>query len=204
VPSSTTRVAGGGAAAAGAWAGIGVESARTAHAIEAACRARRRERMVANANIAATSPWSLSSKPIGHSRPKEHMTMLRLILVPAVLMAASFAQGTAADPSYAVTYTLDQGVYSGTTTFNVDRKGVVTGKMSLTSPIAVEGTLNGEVKDGTWTFDYPYTIAEQGCTGTVKGTAKVSADRKTISGDATIGGACVEQPTPATFTFIRK
>ena len=130
--------------------------------------------------------------------------MFRLILVPAVLLAAGVVQTTPAAPTYAVTYTLDQGTYTGSTTFNVDRKGVVTGTMALTSPIAVDGTLNGEVKAGTWTFDFAYTIAEQGCSGTVKGTAKVSADKKTISGDATIGGACVEQPTPATFTFTRK
>ncbi len=130
--------------------------------------------------------------------------MVRLIFMPAFLLAAGFVQGTATAPTYAVTYTLDQGTYTGSTTFNVDRKGVVTGTMSLTSPIAVNGTLNGEVKNGTWTFDFPYTIAEQGCSGTVKGAAKVSADRKTISGDATIDGACVEQPTAATFSFTRK
>ncbi len=76
--------------------------------------------------------------------------------------------------------------------------------MKLTTPIAVDGTLAGEVKSGTWTFDYPYAIAEQGCSGTVKGTANVSADGKSITGDATIGGACVEQPTAATFSFTRK
>ncbi len=130
--------------------------------------------------------------------------MFRLMLVPAVLLAANLIQSAPAAPIYAVTYTLDQGTYTGTTTFNVDRKGAVTGAMSLTSPIAVEATLNGDVKAGTWTFDFPYTIAEQGCSGTVQGTAKVSADRKTVSGDATIGGACVEQPTAATFTFTRQ
>jgi hypothetical protein len=130
--------------------------------------------------------------------------MFRSMMVPAVLLAASMLQGAAAAPTYDVTFTLDQGTYTGTTTFNVDRKGVVTGTMKLTSPIAVDGTLAGEVKAGTWTFDYPYTIPEQGCSGTVKGTGKVSADRKTITGDVTIGGACVEQPTAATFSFTRK
>jgi hypothetical protein len=130
--------------------------------------------------------------------------MVRLMLMPAVMLAANLMQAAPAAPAYDVTYTLDQGVYTGTTTFNVDGKGAVTGDMSLTSPIAVTGTLNGEVKAGTWTFDFPYTITEQGCSGTVKGTAKVSEDMKTIAGDATIGGACVEQPTAATFTFVRK
>ena len=70
--------------------------------------------------------------------------MFRLMLVPAVLLAANLMQTPAAAPTYDVTYTLDQG------------------------------------------------------------TAKVSADKKTASGDATIGGACVEQPTAATFSFTRK
>jgi len=129
--------------------------------------------------------------------------MGRLILVPAVMLAASLLQGGAA-PVYDASFVLAQGTYSGTTSFNVDRKGVVTGTMQLTSPIAVEATLAGAVKDGTWTFDYPYTIAEQGCSGTVKGTGKVSSDKKTVTGEATIAGACVEQPTTASFTFTRR
>ena len=48
---------------------------------------------------------------------------------------------------------------------------------------------------------YPYSIAEQNCSGTVKGTGTVPADRKAISGTATILGACVQQPLAATFTF---
>lgn len=130
--------------------------------------------------------------------------MFRSMMVPAVLLAASMLQGAAAAPTYDVTFTLDQGVYTGTTTFSTDRKGVVTGTMKLTSPIAVDATLAGEVKAGTWTFEYPYTIVEQGCSGTVTGKAKVSADHKSVTGDVTIGGACVEQPTPATFSFTRK
>jgi hypothetical protein len=38
----------------------------------------------------------------------------------------------------------------------------------------------------------------------VKGTAKVSADRKTVTGEVTIAGACVEEPVQASFTFTRK
>lgn len=113
-------------------------------------------------------------------------------------------QPSAGGADYAVTYTLAQGKYVGATTFKVDGNGVVTGHMSLTSPIAIEGMLNGEVKAGTWTFDFPYTMSAQGCSGTVKGTAKVSLDAKIVSGEATIGGTCVERPTPATFRFTRK
>ena len=129
--------------------------------------------------------------------------MGRVMLVPALLLAANMLQGTAA-PTYDAAFVLAEGTYTGTTTFAVDRKGVVTGTMKLTSPIAVDAKLGGTVKDGVWTFDYGYVIPEQGCDGTVKGTGKVSADGKTVSGDVTIGGACVEAPTSASFTFVRQ
>ena len=83
----------------------------------------------------------------------------------------------------------------------MDAKGGVTGAMKLTVPIGVEGTLGGTIKGGTWTFEYRYSIAEQNCTGTVKGTATVPADRKAISGTATILGGCVQQPLAAIFSF---
>ena len=130
--------------------------------------------------------------------------MGRLMLVPALMLAANVLQGAPAAPTYDVAFVLDQGTYTGTTTFSVDRKGMVTGTMKITSPGAVDGTLAGSVKDGVWTFEYPYTIAEQGCAGTVKGTGKISADKKRIEGDATIGGGCVEVPTPASFSFVRQ
>lgn len=129
--------------------------------------------------------------------------MGRLILVPALMLAANMLQGAAA-PTYDAAFVLAEGTYTGTTTFDVDRKGVVTGTMKLTSPIAVDATLGGTITGDVWTFDYPYTIPEQGCSGSVKGTGKLSADRKTISGDVTIGGACVEAPTAASFSFVRQ
>lgn len=130
--------------------------------------------------------------------------MVRLMLVPALVLAANMLQGAPAAPTYDAAFVLEQGTYTGTTTFSVDRKGVVTGTMKLTSPMAVDATLGGAVKGEVWTFEYPYTILEQGCTGTVKGTGKMTADKKTISGDVTIGGACVEVPTAASFSFVRQ
>ena len=73
-----------------------------------------------------------------------------------------------------------------------------------TEPIRVGVELAGTVKAGVWTFEYGYTIPEQGCSGTVKGTGKVSADKKEIEGDVTIAGDCVEAPTPASFTFVQQ
>lgn len=128
------------------------------------------------------------------------------VFLPAIALAgmlAGFGQGAAA-PTYDARFDLQQGSYTGVATFAVDRKGVVTGNMELTQPIGVKGKLTGEVKDNVWTFEFPYEIAQQNCTGVVKGTAKVSADRKTVNGNVTIGGACVQEPTPATFTFTQQ
>lgn len=130
--------------------------------------------------------------------------MGRLMLVPALMLTANVLQGAPAAPTYDAAFVLAEGTYTGTTTFSVDPKGVVTGTMKITSPVAVDGTLGGSVKDGIWTFEYAYAIPEQGCSGTVKGTGKVSADKKKIEGDATIGGACVEMPMASSFSFVRQ
>jgi hypothetical protein len=132
--------------------------------------------------------------------------MIRTWVLAGVVMAGGVFQGSGpAAPVYNAKYTVqtDNGPaeYTGTTTFVVDAKGGVTGAMKLTVPIAVESTLNGTIKGGTWTFEHPYSIAEQNCSGTVKGTATVPADRKAISGTATILGGCVQQPLSATFSF---
>ncbi len=127
------------------------------------------------------------------------------VLAGAIVAAGWVQQSAAPAPVYDATFsvTTENGTqaYTGTTTFVVDAKGVVTGKMNLTQPTAVEGTLSGTIKGGTWTFEYPYSIAEQNCSGTVKGTGTVPADHKAISGTATILGACTSQPLAATFTF---
>lgn len=130
--------------------------------------------------------------------------MSRLMLVPALMLAANMMQAAPAAPAYDVAFVLAEGTYTGTTTFRADPKGVVTGTMKLTSPIAVDATLGGAMKGDVWTFEYPYTIPEQGCSGTVKGTGKMSSDKKTISGDVTIGGGCAEVPTAASFSFVRQ
>jgi len=132
--------------------------------------------------------------------------MLRSLLLAGVVVAAGGFQGSApAPPAYDAKFIVpgEQGnqVYTGTTTFVVDGKGIVSGKMELTQPTLVTATLAGSVKDGTWTFEYPYAIPDRNCVGTVKGTGTVPADRKVISGSVTILGGCVDQPLSATYSF---
>jgi hypothetical protein len=127
-------------------------------------------------------------------------------LVLAGLVAAGSLQGAQpAAPTYDARFTgADGTVYTGTITFAVDAKGAVSGKMKLVDPIEVTGTLAGTVKSGTWTFEFPYEIPQQGCTGVVKGSAKIPTDQKQIEGKGVAGGACAEQPIELTFTLTRQ
>ena len=132
--------------------------------------------------------------------------MLRsLLLVSVILSGAAFQGTTPTAPSYDATFTLDADgeVYSGTTTFAVDAKGVVTGKMVLTQPAEVNAAIGGVVKDGNWDVAYDYAMPTRNCTGSLKGTAKVPKDMKVIAGKVTIGGGCTEQPMTASFVFTR-
>ena len=133
---------------------------------------------------------------------------MRAVIVAAVLVMAGVgigAQQPKAEPVYDVTFVAgppgQEASYSGTTTFNVDAKGVVTGKMAISSPTTVRANIAGQIEKGTWTFKYTYEMPDQGCTGTLEGTGAVPADRKTISGKVTIGGDCAPETMPGTFTF---
>jgi len=121
----------------------------------------------------------------------------------AAVLSMGLWQGGAKPATYDVVFVLpgDSPQHTGTTTFSADAKGVVTGTLRIDMPTTVTATLAGTLKDGKWTFEYPYAIPDQGCTGTVSGSAKVPADRKVISGEATIGGQCAPEPIAATFSF---
>jgi hypothetical protein len=118
------------------------------------------------------------------------------------------AQAPKAEAMYDVTFIAgpagQEASYTGTSTFVVDAKGVVTGKMTIASPTTVRAILTGTITKGTWTFDYAYEMPDQGCTGNLKGTATVPADRKAISGTALIGGDCAPDPMNGVFTFKLK
>ena len=109
-------------------------------------------------------------------------------------------------PVYDVTWVAgppgSEQTYTGTATMNVDAKGVVTGKLGLTSPVAVNANLAGSIAKDTLTLEFPYEIPDQQCTGAIKGTGTIAAGRKTIEGTAMIGGACTQdQPFNSTFKF---
>jgi hypothetical protein len=130
------------------------------------------------------------------------------LAVAAALALTVLIPVSAQAPTYDVNWVAgppgSEQTYTGTTTWAVDSKGAVTGKLAITSPAAVNAVLSGTVAKDTWTFDYPYEIPEQQCTGVIKGTAKVSADKKTVEGTATIGGGCAPEPFNSTFKFTQQ
>ena len=110
-------------------------------------------------------------------------------------------------PTYDAAFTIlsSQEIYSGPTTFAVDGKGTVTGAMTLTTPTRVNATLNGTVKDGVWTFSYPFAMPDNNnCTGTVKGTANVTAEGKSVAGTVNVSADCMQQAEGASFVFTRR
>lgn len=129
---------------------------------------------------------------------------MKILMISALLYAAGAMQAASRVVTYDAAFVLEEGTYTGTTTFEVGKDGKVTGTMKLTQPTIVDATLAGTVKDGTWTFEYTHTIPEEGCSGTVKGTATVEKDASLVKGQVTIGGACVEEPMQATFAFSKK
>ena len=128
------------------------------------------------------------------------------LLILSALSAAISAQQAPDSPKYDAVFDVDGNVYAGSTTFVVDKTGKVTGTMKLDSPAVVDATLNGNVKDGVWTFTYPFTMDNQGqpCSGTVSGTAKVTADMSEASGAVNIGGNCSPDPLSGTFSFKKR
>jgi len=128
------------------------------------------------------------------------------IAAAAALALTILIPVSAQAPTYDVTWVAgppgSEATYTGTATMSVDAKGVVSGKLALTSPVGVNATLAGTVVKDTLTLEFPYQIPDQGCDGTIKGTAKVAAGLKVFEGTAMIGGACTQdQPFNSTFKF---
>jgi hypothetical protein len=131
--------------------------------------------------------------------------MMRSLILSSALLSTVVVQTAPLPPTYDATFVVADGqAYKGTMTFRVDRQGAVTGRLNLTQPLGVTGTLAGAVKDGTWTFEYPYAIAEKNCTGVVKGTGKVPADKQSICGTVVISGVCSATPQKGTFTMSKQ
>lgn len=127
-------------------------------------------------------------------------------LLAALALAPALAAQAKPAPIHDALFDLNGATYSGGTTFAVDKAGKVTGTMKLDTPAVVDAKLNGEVKDSVWTFNYPFTMDNQGqvCGGTVSGTAQVKADASEATGTVTIGGECTPDALSGTCAFKKR
>ena len=128
------------------------------------------------------------------------------LLSVLALSVGAAAQQAAAEPKFDVVFDVNGNIYSGSTTFVIDKAGKVTGSMKLESPAVVDAKLNGEVKAGVWTFNYPFTMDNQGqpCSGTVSGTATLTGNQSEASGTVSIGGDCSPDALSGTFSFKKR
>jgi hypothetical protein len=127
----------------------------------------------------------------------------QLVCSISLIIAGGLTIRGQAPPPYDVRVEFDQ-VSTGTTTFVVDKAGKVSGTMHIDTPNVVDATLAGTIKDGVWTFEYPFSMPDQNCTGTASGTAKVTADVSSVSGTVSISGGCAPQPMSGAFTFTKR
>ncbi|HET9264583.1 MAG TPA: hypothetical protein VFO14_16145 [Vicinamibacterales bacterium] len=94
-------------------------------------------------------------------------------------------------------------VYTGTVEMAVTR-GKVTGDMVITSPTKITGKVAGSSKAGVLTLEFPFTMVEQDCEGTVKMTIKLGDKPGVGNGTMEAIGCGSEPDTPVTGTVELK
>jgi hypothetical protein len=91
-----------------------------------------------------------------------------------------------------LTVTTSETVYKGTMDLAID-SGKVTGKMVVTSPSEVTGTVAGTSKAGVMTLEFPYHMTERNCDGTLKMTITLPEKLGLATGTMEAGG-CGQEP----------
>ena len=94
-----------------------------------------------------------------------------------------------------MTATVEDVVYTGTMEMAV-KGGKVTGDMRITSPTEITGKVAGSAKAGLFALDFPFTMVEDNCNGTVKMNLKVSEKPGHASGTLEAVG-CGDSPGSA-------
>ncbi len=97
----------------------------------------------------------------------------------------------------------DGSSYVGTIQLETQAGGAVVGTMSLTSPMAIDGVVEGVIVGAEFSFDISYQIADAGCGGVAAGTGVIEEGGGGVSGAFDITDDCGGAPASATFTFTR-
>jgi hypothetical protein len=112
---------------------------------------------------------------------KAAMAGLTIVLSVSVLAAQEKKATGTKSVMHDITVTTAENVYSGTMDLTVDA-GKVTGKMLVTSPGEITGTVAGTAKAGVLNLEFPYHMTEQNCDGTVKMTIPLPEKMATAKG----------------------
>ena len=95
-----------------------------------------------------------------------------------------------------MTATVEDVVYTGTMEMAV-KAGKVTGDMRITIPTTITGKVAGSAKAGMLALDFPFTMVDDNCQGTVKMNIKLS--EKPGHGSGTLEAiGCGESPDSIT------
>ena len=142
--------------------------------------------------------------------------MNRLVRVAAAPLFAVVAAACAGNPqpgdagyaynvsdAYAAEFVVNDASYTGSMTMETASGGMVSGSMSVTSPVTITGTVNGMISADTLTFESSYEIAENGCTGIVTGVGVIADGGGTVSGSMDVYDACADQTLQGSFDLTR-
>jgi hypothetical protein len=118
------------------------------------------------------------------------------VLVGAGLVAGAAAQtpapATLKNPTHEISVSAADTVYTGTVALKVDG-GKVTGDMLITVPSQITGKVAGTSKEGVMVLEFPYTMVDNGCQGTVKMNIKMPEKPGVATGTMEAKG-CAEDP----------
>lgn len=95
------------------------------------------------------------------------VTLTALALLLAVPASSQTKPATKAVAHDLTVKTADGAVYTGTMEMAVE-KGKVTGKLHITTPTVITGTVAGTAEKGLMKLEFPYLMAERNCEGSVK------------------------------------
>jgi hypothetical protein len=92
--------------------------------------------------------------------------------------------------SYQVVFLVDGTPYRGTMALATALGGDVSGSFIVTEPARVEGGVEGALAADSFRFEMPYEILDNGCVGTVSGTAVVSVGGGGFDGPIGLDDSC--------------
>jgi hypothetical protein len=103
--------------------------------------------------------------------------------------------------SYAGSFVVDGVTYTGPVESSTAPGGTVDGRFTL-SPAGIEGTFTGMIVADSLSWSGPYTIRENGCTGTATGQGAIAEGGGAVSGTMRVEDSC-GGPLTGSFSFTR-